>query len=315
MASTYLVTGGAGFIGSNIVYALLEKGENVKVLDNLSTGKFPNIEPILDHIEFIQGDICDLDTVNKATKGVDYILHQAALPSVPRSVQAPITSNRVNVAGTLNMLVAARDNDVQRFVMASSSSVYGNAKQLPKMETMLQEPLSPYATSKLAGERYTLNFHSVYGLPTVALRYFNVFGPRQDPKSQYSAVIPKFILALMQCHPFEIHGDGEQSRDFTFVENVVAANLLACQSEAALGKVMNVACGERYTLNTMVGLLEEYIGVKGQRHYVASRKADVKHSQADISLARKCLNFDPKVSFEEGLKRTVDWYRQQLSEK
>lgn len=310
---TYLVTGGAGFIGSNIAHALLQRGHRVRVLDNLSTGKFENIEDIVKEVDFIEGDICDLDTVEKAVRGVDYILHQAALPSVPRSIENPLASNRVNVDGTLNLLVAARDHGVRRFVMASSSSVYGNSKELPKVETMLQQPLSPYATSKLAGERYAMNFYHVYGLETVALRYFNVFGPHQDPKSQYAAVVPKFITAMLKGEAFEIHGDGEQSRDFTYIENVIEANLLACTAEKAPGNAMNIACGERYTLNQMVRKLEEYIGVPGNGRYVETRKGDVKHSQADISLARECLNFEPKVTFEAGLHKTVDWYRQRLA--
>jgi len=307
--ATYLVTGGAGFIGSNIVRKLLTLGNKVKVMDNLATGREQNIQDLLKDIEFIEGDIRSLDAVLHVMDGVDYVLHQAALPSVPRSVNDPLTSNEVNVNGTLNVLIAARDNDVQRVVVASSSSIYGNSLQLPKVETMIQNPMSPYATSKLATERYALSFHSVYGLPTVALRYFNVFGPYQDPKSQYAAVIPKFITAIQNEDTFEIHGDGEQSRDFTYIDNVIEANLLACSSANAAGQFVNIACGSRYTLNEMVSMLEKIIGKKPHPEYVANRTGDVKHSQADISAANKYLGYSPVVTFEEGLRRTVDWYK------
>lgn len=305
----YLVTGGAGFIGSNIAKTLVERGEKVRVLDNLATGKIENIAAIREQIDFIEGDLRDMDTVQKAVAGVDYVLHQGALPSVPRSISDPITSNEVNIKGTLNVLVACRDNKVKRFVMASSSSVYGNTEVLPKVEDMKLQPLSPYATSKMAAERYAMNFYRLYGLETVALRYFNVFGPQQDPTSQYSAVIPKFITAMLQNEPPSVYGDGEQSRDFTYIDNVVAANLLACTAEKAPGHAMNVACGNRYTLNQLLENLEGILEQKANAIYHAPRTGDVKHSHAGIDLAGKLLGFEPKVSFEAGLKKTVDWYR------
>lgn len=311
---TYLITGGAGFIGSNLARALVEKGERVRIIDNLSTGRLTNISQFEDKIEFVNEDICDLTAVRKAMTGVDYVLHQAALPSVPRSINDPIASNQANVNGTLNILVAAKENHVGRVVVASSSSIYGNSETLPKVETMQQQPLSPYATSKLAAERYALNFHAVYGLPTVALRYFNVFGPNQDPTSQYAAVIPKFVTAMLKDESFYVYGDGEQSRDFTYIENVITANLLACTSETAPGKVFNVACGKRFTLNQMIAELEKYLGVQARVQYLESRSGDVKHSLADINLAREHLNYSPGVTFEEGLQRTVDWFRKQLAQ-
>jgi nucleoside-diphosphate-sugar epimerase len=251
--------------------------------------------------------------VQKVMTGVNYVLHQAALPSVPRSINDPVATNQANVNGTLNVLVAARDQHVHRVVVASSSSIYGNSRTLPKVETMQQQPLSPYATSKLAAERYALNFHAVYGLPTVALRYFNVFGPNQDPTSQYAAVIPKFVTAMLQNDAFYVYGDGEQSRDFTYIDNVIEANLLACQSETAPGRVFNVACGLRFTLNQMISTLEKYIGVQARAQYVEARSGDVKHSLADIGLAREHLGFIPVVTFEEGLQLTVDWFKQKLA--
>lgn len=307
--SIYLVTGGAGFIGSNIASALLERGEKVRVIDDLSTGKYENIERQMGDFEFIEGDICEFAIVEKAVNGVDYVLHQAALPSVPRSIKDPLASNKVNVEGTLNLLVAARDAKVKKLVLASSSSVYGNTPTLPKHEEMPPQPLSPYATSKLTAEKYAMNFHQIYGLPTIALRYFNVFGPRQDPSSHYAAVIPKFIKAMLANEPPVVYGDGEQSRDFTFIENVVEANLLACHSEAA-GLYMNTACGERYTLNLLLTTLEKIMGVNAKQKYEPARVGDVKHSHASIELAQKCIGYKPKVSFEDGLKKTVIWYKE-----
>ena len=308
----YLITGGAGFIGSNIANELLARGEKVRVIDNLSTGKLENIESLNGDLDFIEGDICDFETVKKAVDGVDFVLHQAALPSVPRSVKDPIASNRVNVEGTLNLLVAARDSNCKKLVMASSSSVYGDTPTLPKHEDMPPQPMSPYATSKLAAEKYAMNFHKVYGFPTVALRYFNFFGPRQDPNSHYAAVLPKFIKAMLSNEPPVIYGDGEQSRDFTYIENVVNANLLACESDAA-GCFINTACGDRYTLNHLVKVLEEVMGLTANPRYEEPRVGDVKHSQASIELARKHIGYDPAVSFKEGVEKTVAWYRDKFN--
>ncbi|KAA3612090.1 MAG: NAD-dependent epimerase/dehydratase family protein [Calditrichaeota bacterium] len=305
----FLVTGGAGFIGSNLTHKILENGDSVRVLDDLSTGRIENLEKTKGDFEFIEGDICNEETVKKAAQGVDFILHQAALPSVQRSIENPAASNFVNVAGTLNMLIAARDQKVKRFVMASSSSVYGNTPTLPKVEEMPTLPLSPYAVSKLAAERYAMSFNIVYGVPTVAFRYFNVFGPRQDPKSHYAAVIPLFINALLRGEAPIVHGDGEQSRDFTFIENVVHGNLLACESDLASGNAMNLACGDRLTLNSLIEKLEIILDVKANAKYVESRTGDVKHSQAGIELARKLLNYEPQVKFDEGLRRTVAYYK------
>lgn len=304
----YLVTGGGGFVGSNIVQTLLECGERVRVLDNFATGRQQNLADLANEIELIEGDIRDPQVTARAVAGVDYVLHQAALGSVPRSVQDPITSNDVNVNGTLNMLWAAKQAGVKRFVTASSSSVYGNTPQLPKEEAMSPNPISPYAVSKLACERYTMSFHAVYGLPTVALRYFNVFGPKQDPLSQYAAVIPRFITAIKKGEAPVVYGDGEQSRDFTFIENVVQANLLACTAPAAPGQFMNIACGDRYSLNTLLQLLAEIIGKDVRPTYQAERSGDVKHSLASIERAKKVLGFSPAVNFRDGLKRTVAWF-------
>jgi UDP-glucose 4-epimerase len=308
--ATYLVTGGGGFIGSNLVQALVERGQTVRVLDNFSTGRRRNLAAFEDEIELMEGDIRDCATVARAVSGIDYVLHQAALGSVPRSVEDPITSNEVNVNGTLNLLWAAHKAKVKRFVFASSSSVYGDTPQLPKEEHMPPNPISPYAVSKLAGERYTLSFHAVYGLPTVALRYFNVFGPKQDPASQYAAVIPRFIAALMNGQSPIVFGDGEQSRDFTHVDNVVQANLLACAKPEAVGQAMNIACGERYTLNTLLKLLSEIMGKEPHPIYEKEQPGDVKHSMASIQKAQRLLSFSPSIDFQEGLKRTVAWFLQ-----
>ena len=308
--ATYLITGGAGFIGSNIAQTLVSRGEKVRILDNFATGRLENLSRFRDNVELIEGDIRDLNTVREAVKDVDFVLHQAALPSVARSVQDPLTSNETNVTGTLNLLIACRDAKVRRFVMASSSSVYGDTPKLPKSEDMPLTPMSPYATSKLAAERYALNFYSLYGLETVALRYFNVFGPHQDPKSQYAAVIPKFITAMLRGESPVVYGDGEQSRDFTFISNVVEANLLACTSERAPGHAMNIACGGRYTLNQLLSMLEHIIGCKANATYTDPRPGDIKHSHASIELARNVLGYEPKIGFEEGLRRTVGWYKE-----
>ena len=310
--ATFLVTGGGGFIGSNIVIELVKLGERVKVLDNFSTGRIENLMPLLDKIELIEGSITDLETVRFAVRDVDYVLHQAALPSVPRSIEQPLISNEVNVVGTLNVLIASRDANVKRVIYASSSSVYGNTEVLPKVETMKPEPISPYAVSKLTGEYYCRVFYEVYGLETVSLRYFNVFGPNQNPFSQYSAVIPKFILALTEGKRPIIYGDGLQSRDFTFVKNVVEANLLAVNSKDAPGKVFNIACQETHNLLELINVLNEIMNKQVEPVFLPPRKGDVKHSLADISLARKVLGYSPRVNWEEGLKITVEWFTKNI---
>lgn len=314
MSQLYLVTGGTGFIGSHLVEELVKQGQRVRVIDNLSTGKKENIKPFLEEIEFIEGDIRDLELVREVMDGIDYVLHQAAVPSVPRSVKDPLTTNSVNVGGTLNVLIAARDARVKRVVYASSSSVYGDTPVLPKQEEMKPEPRSPYAVSKLAGELYCQVSHQVYGLETIALRYFNVFGPRQDPESQYAAVVPKFITALLHGEPPTIFGDGEQLRDFTYVENVVEANLLAAKAPNVAGEIFNIACGERITVNELARLLGEIVGVnpKLKPRYTPPRPGDVRHSLADISKAWELLAYEVKVSTREGLEQTVEWYKSHL---
>ena len=303
-----LVTGGAGFIGSHIASALLDAGHDVRVLDNFATGRRSNVQLLGDAAELVEGDIQSYERVTKAVAGCDVVLHQAALPSVPRSVQDPLTSNATNVIGTLNVLLAARDHDVRRVVLASSSSVYGPGSGTgPKREDQPTAPISPYATAKLAGEGYARSFHGVYGLETVALRYFNVFGPRQDPNSQYSAVIPNFITAMLSGERPLIFGDGEQSRDFTFVENVVQANLRAIDAPAAPGNVYNVACGERVSLNMLAREIREITGAQLEPVYAAPRAGDIPHSLADLSRARRDLGYEPAVSLREGLRRTVEY--------
>jgi nucleoside-diphosphate-sugar epimerase len=301
----YLVTGAAGFIGSNITEELVKRGHEVRALDNLSSGRLANIEPLLAQIEFINGDIRDPATVAGAVHGVDYVLHQAALPSVPRSVSDPLASHECNATGTLNVLIAARDANVKRVVYASSSSVYGDSPTLPKREDMPVDPLSPYAVNKLAGEHYCKAFALVYGLPTVALRYFNVFGPRQDPTSQYAAVIPAFATAMLEGRRPTIYGDGQQSRDFTYISNVVAANLLACERDEAVGLALNIACGQRISLLELVDRLNKLLGTSIEPVFEAPRKGDVKHSLADVGRAAEKLGFSCTISFEEGLERTV----------
>jgi UDP-glucose 4-epimerase len=305
----FLVTGGAGFIGSALVHRLVELGHSVRVVDNFSTGFRRNLEDCLGRIELMEGDLAQLALCKAAVQGVDYVLHQAAIPSVPRSVEDPITSHRANATATLNLLVAARDAQVKRFVFASSSSVYGDSETLPKVETMPENPLSPYALTKLAGEKYGAIFHRIYGLPAVSLRYFNVFGPRQDPHSPYSAVISRFVEAALQGTRPIVYGDGEQSRDFTYVDNVVEANLLACRAEGVGGMVFNIGTGQRQTLNELLSSLHAIVGRQLKPEYSSPRVADVRHSQAGIEKARHFLGFEPKVDFQEGLKRTVDWYQ------
>lgn len=305
MTDRYLVTGGAGFIGSHIVDELVRRGETVRVLDNLATGKRQNLARVWDQIEFIEGSLTDPATVQAAMQGVDYVLHQGALPSVPRSVADPATSHEINVTGTVNVLIAARDAGVRRLVYAASSSAYGNSPTLPKREDMPTNPLSPYAVSKLAGEHYCRAFYQVYGLETVCLRYFNVFGPRQDPKSQYAAVIPKFIAMIRRGERPTIYGDGAQSRDFSYVANVVQANLLAATAPPAAGRVMNVACGQRHTLLDLVAALNRLLGTHLAPVFLADRAGDVKHSLADIAAAKELLGYEVLVPFEEGLGRLV----------
>ena len=304
----YLVTGGAGFVGSHIVERLVGRGEDVAVLDNLSTGNMGNLAPVRDRIEFREADLRDLDAVRSACHGTDYVLHQGALPSVARSVEDPISSNGVNASGTLNVLVAAREAGVRRVVYASSSSAYGDTPTLPKREDMPANPLSPYAVSKYTGELYCQVFARLYGMETVALRYFNVFGPRQDPTSQYAAVIPKFIIAMQRGEPPLVFGDGEQSRDFTYVANVVEANLLACQAPGAVGRVINIACGERVTLNELIGLMHRILGAHTPPAYGPPRAGDIKHSLADIACARELLGYRVVIALEEGLRRTAEWF-------
>jgi len=306
--ANYLVTGGAGFIGSHLVEELVGRGEHVRVVDNLITGKRQNIAH-LPSVEFMEGDLADLEVARGAVKGVDYVLHQAAIPSVPRSVQDPITSNRANVDASLNVLVAARDEGVKRLVYAGSSSAYGNSPTLPKVETMTTGPLSPYALQKLVAEQYCQMFTQLYGLETVTIRYFNVFGPRQDPSSPYSGVISLFISALCDGRQPTIYGDGEHTRDFTYVANVVDGVLRACTASGASGEVINVATGGRISLNTLFANIRQLVGTKVEPIYAAPRAGDVKDSQADISKARRILGYEPAVSFEDGLEKTVGWYR------
>lgn len=307
---SYLVTGGAGFIGSNLVAALLEEGVRVRVLDNFSTGKKENLAGFRsDQLEIVEADLRDLEAVRKAVDGMEYVLHQGALPSVPRSLRDPKASNDVNASGTLNVLIASRDAGVKRVVYASSSSIYGETPTLPKHEALPPDPLSPYAVSKLSGELYCKVFGLNFDLPVVCLRYFNVFGPRQDPTSQYAAVIPKFITALLEDRLLVVYGDGEQSRDFTYIQNVVRANLLACQAEIDAPQTLNVACQKRISLNEMIRMLERIIGKKAQVQYDPPRPGDIKHSLADISLARRIIGYEPEVDFEKGLRETVAWFQ------
>lgn len=304
----YLVTGGAGFIGSCLVRQLLEKGEQVRVLDNLSTGKESNLEEVRTDIEFLNGDLCDPETVQEAVQDVDFVFHEAAIPSVLRSVDQPLESHAANATGTLVLLRAARDRGVRRLVYASSSSVYGANEELPKRESLRPEPLSPYAVAKLAAEQYCMVFHRLYGLETVALRYFNVFGPRQDPGSHYSGVVSRFIDAIASGSRPVIYGDGEQTRDFTYVENVADMNLTACHEPRAAGRVYNVGCGERTSLNELWKVMAAASGSKLEPVYEAKRAGDVPHSQADIRLAADELGYQPRVSLREGIERSLEFY-------
>jgi nucleoside-diphosphate-sugar epimerase len=308
-----LVTGGGGFIGSHLVDRLLCAGHEVRVLDNFSTGRLSNLDAVADEVEIVEGDIQSYERASHATRGCELVFHQAALPSVPRSVQDPLTSTASNVTGTINVLLAARDAGVRRVVYASSSSVYGANPELPKHEGMATLPISPYAVAKLAGEGYCRAFGEVYGLETVAIRYFNVFGPRQDPRSQYAAVIPNFVTAMLRGERPTIHGDGEQSRDFTYVENVIDANLLAAEASGVAGRVYNVACGERVSLNRLFSELAELLTSDCQPVYGPPRSGDVRDSLADISAARRELGYEPSVSLREGLGRTVEHLHEELA--
>jgi len=311
--ATYLVTGVAGFIGSALARAVLAQGDKVRGIDNFSTGKRENLTEIHDRIDFRQADLLDAAAMNDACQGVDYVFHQAAIPSVPKSVLDPVGSNRANVDGTLNLLVAARDAKVKRVIYAASSSAYGDTPTLPKREDMTPNPISPYAVAKLAGEHYMISFFRCYGLETVCLRYFNIFGPRQDPSSQYSGVLAKFALQMLKGEQPTIFGDGTQSRDFTYIDNAVSANLLACKAPAAdvAGKVFNCATGRRADLNETFQILKKLTGYKGEVKYGPERGGDIKHSLADLSRTEKHLGYKPQVEFEEGLRRTVEWYKKQ----
>jgi nucleoside-diphosphate-sugar epimerase len=306
--SLYLVTGGAGFIGSHLAEELVRRGHAVRVVDSLVTGRRSNLDHI-PGVDFQEGDLASIDVARKAVEGCDVVLHQAAIPSVPRSVMDPITSNRANVDGTLNVLVAARDAGVRRIVFAGSSSAYGNTPTLPKHEEMPARPLSPYALQKVFGEEYLKMFTSLYGLETVTIRYFNVFGPRQDPSSPYSGVISVFATALLDNRSPTIYGNGEQTRDFTYVANVVDGVLRACDAPGASGEVINVATGGRISLNQLFEAMRRIIGATVEPRYAEPRAGDVRDSQADIAKARRILGYEPTVSFEDGLQRTVDWYR------
>jgi UDP-glucose 4-epimerase len=304
----YVVTGGAGFIGSHLTETLLARGERVRVVDSLITGHKRNVQP---GAEFVEGDLADLDFAHRSIAGADYVLHQAAIPSVPKSVKDPVSSNRANIDGTLNVLVAARDAKVKRLVFAASSSAYGNAAALPKREDMGTAPLSPYALQKVVGEQYLQMFTALYGLETVATRYFNVFGPRQDPGSPYSGVISLFITKLLAGEAPKIYGDGGQTRDFTYVANVVDGVLRACTANGASGQVINVATGGRISLKELFTTLRTIIGADVEPEYLPERAGDVRDSQADIGKAHRILGYSPVVTFEEGLRRTVEWYRAQ----
>lgn len=308
--SRYLVTGGAGFIGSHIAQVLVKKGEEVVIFDNFCTGKKENIAPFLKKIKLIKADLRNFKEVKKVVKGIDYVLHQAALRSVPKSVDDPVGFNEVNVRGTLNLLIASGDSKVKRLVFASSSSIYGYVKTFPEKETFLPQPISPYAATKLFGEYYCSLFSRIYGLETVSLRYFNVFGPRQSLESKYAVVVPKFITCLLKNKPTPINGDGYQSRDFTYIDNVVEANLLAIHTSGISGEIFNIACGQDYTVLDLARIINKIIGKNIKPVFLPPRPGDVRHTLADITKAKKLLKFKIKVNFEEGLKRTIKWFAQ-----
>lgn len=311
--ATFLITGVAGFIGSTLARAILAENGSVRGIDNLSTGKRENLTEILPRIDFREADLLDLEAVRSACQGVDYVLHQAAIPSVPRSVADPLGSNAANIDGTVHVLIAARDAQVKRLTFAASSAAYGDTPTLPKHEGMLPSPISPYAVAKAACEYYMTSFYRCYGLETVSLRYFNIFGPRQDPTSPYSGVLAKFITSMLRGEAPTAFGDGTQSRDFTYVDNAVSANLLALKAPASecAGGVFNVATGERFDLKQTFQILKSLTGFEGELQYGPERAGDIKHSLADITLAERHLGYRPTVDFREGLRRTVDWYREQ----
>ena len=311
MSELCLVTGGAGFIGSHIVQRLIKRGKRVRVVDNLCTGKIDRLDGVRSAIDFVDADLADPLVCDRVVDGVDYVLHQAAIPSVQRSIRDPMASNRANVTATLNLLDSCRTHGVRRLVYAASSSAYGDTPVLPKREDMAANPMSPYALQKFVGERYAKLYFDLYKFETVSLRYFNVFGPSQDPYSEYSAVIPKFITKLLAGEKLTIFGDGEQSRDFTYVENIVEANLLALTADGAAGKMMNLGCGTRISLNQLIRQLEKILGVSAEIEYLPARAGDVRDSLADIGLAERLLGYRPAVSVEDGLARTVEWFRNQ----
>ncbi len=308
----FLVTGGAGFIGSNICRKLVSGGCFVRVVDNLLTGKKANLAGIIDKVDFIEADMGDAEVARAAMKDIDVVLHQGALPSVPRSVDDPAATHKHCVDATFTLLLAARDAGIKRFVFAASSSAYGDTPTLPKVETMPTNPLSPYAAAKLVGEYYCSVFYKVFGLETISLRYFNVFGPHQDPASQYAAAIPAFVTAILRDEQPTVYGDGEQSRDFTYVDNVVEANLLATRTKKTEGQVINIACGEAVTVNQIIGTINEAVGKDVKPVYTDPRPGDVKHSLADITLAKELIGYESVVSFKQGLAKAIEWYRDNL---
>lgn len=310
--ANYLVTGGAGFIGSNIVDRLVELGHVVRVLDDFSSGHRANLDQVADRIDLVEGTIYDVETCRAACRDIEIVLHQAAVPSVPKSMADPVTSHRANVDGIFNMLLASRDAGVRRFVMAASSSSYGETPELPKRETMPVCPISPYGANKAIGEIYCYAFYKSFGLQTVALRYFNVFGPRQDPNSQYAAAIPAFLACLLKGEPPTVYGDGEQSRDFSHVENIIQANLKAAEVAETHGEVLNIACGAQVTVNEVIHMMNDLIGTSIEPIYEPERPGDIKHSWADVSLAREVIGFEPVVQFREGLERAFQWYKENL---
>ena len=308
MSRRVLVTGGGGFIGSNLVRGLLERGDTVRILDNFATGNRANLAGLENDVEVVEGELRSYERVHNAVRGVEIVFHQGALPSVPRSVQDPLTTSAVTIEGTLNVLLAARDEGVQRVVYASSSSVYGNSGTLPRTESQQPDPISPYAVAKLAAELYCVSFHRVYGIETVALRYFNVFGPRQDPKSQYAAVVPRFISAIDRGEAVPIHGDGTQSRDFTYVANVVEANLLAGAREGVGGTVLNIATGRQGSVNELADAIGAVLGKPVEKEYLPVRTGDVRDSWADVAAAKRVLGYEAAVSLEDGLRLTAEAY-------
>jgi UDP-glucose 4-epimerase len=308
----FLVTGGAGFIGSNICRELVKQGCFVRVVDNLLTGKKSNLEGVINKIEFIEADMGDENVARQAMADIDVVLHQGALPSVPVSVDNPAATHKHCVDATFTLLMAARDAGIKRFVYAASSSAYGDSPVMPKVESMPDNPLSPYAVAKLTGEHYSSVFYKVFGLETISLRYFNVFGPYQDPSSQYAAAIPAFVTSILKDTPPTIYGDGEQSRDFTYIDNVVQANLLAARVPQTQGQTINVACGNAVTLNQIIDMINKAVGKNIKPEYTEPRPGDVKHSLADITLAKDTIDFEPVVNFEDGLVKAIDWYRDNL---